>query len=1177
MVFTEEDQALLEILKKKQKAAGDGDKKSVIEDASFLSMGNTATYARSTEGTGNTHALASISTTRSPEWIVDSGASRHVTGNASEFSSYTHLAMPESIQTADGTSQPVIGKGTVNCTGSVTLSNVLHAPSFPVNLLSISAIILQLKCVVSFDIPKVIFQEKGTGRRLGTGTWRSGLWYLDREGMDSALISMVEKVGVGGSEISAEDVLMLQHQRMGHTSFSVLSRLYPALFESANKQKLVCDACEFGKLTRSSYVSSGHRSSCAFDLIHSDVWGPCSTSSMNGFRYFVTFIDCFSRVTWLYLMKNKSDVIGCFKDFHRSVQTQYGAMVKVLRSDNGTEYTNRAFAEYLSSQGIQHQTTCPYTPAQNGVAERKNRHLLEVARSMMIAMNVPKHLWGQAVLTAAQLINRMPSRVLDWKSPCEMLKGDNGGILPLKVFGCVCFVKDNRPSVGKLDPRAVKCVFVGYSATQKGYVCWSPIERRLFVSMDVHFREFEPYYTLEVTSPFGDLPDTGGERREGENGERLVNAGSIPISIPYSVERGEPVEEHDDEEEEETVGVGTQAQGELRVYTRRRQNEVPLAPTVPLVSSSPLPRSAPTSETPTPPSDSEYTGDMIPSSSSNPITVRRTSRSNAGVPPDRYGFPHDIAKFVSYSNLSPTYRAFIASLDYVTLPKCWQVAKEDPKWKAAMQEELRALDKNRTWEIVPLPPGKKAVGCKWVFAVKQTPEGKIDRYKARLVAKGYSQTYGIDYDETFAPVAKMGTVRTLVSIAANEGWKLHQLDVKNAFLHGDLLEEVYMEIPPGFGTKQTVDKVCRLRKSLYGLKQSPRAWFDRFRRAMVNMGYQQINADHTVFFRQHGGHITMLAVYVDDMIITGDDEGEIAQLKAKLGKEFEVKDLGQLRYFLGIEVARGEEGIVLSQRKYVLDLLKETGMLGCKPAVSPIDQRFMLSADAREPVDRERYQRLIGHLIYLCHTSHGITFTLSMVSRYMHDLRKGHMDAVYQILRYLKSAPGKGLIFKKNGHLNIEGYCDSDWASCADDRKSTTGYCMFVGGNLVSWKSKKQSVVARSTAKAEYRAMALAVAEMMWLRALLAELKRNQGVKMKLWCDSKSAISIANNPVQHDRTKHVEIDRFFIKEKLDSGLLELGHVATKEQVADCLTKGLSSLDLFTLCDKMNLIDIFCPS
>jgi len=451
------------------------------------------------------------------------------------------------------------------------------------------------------------------------------------------------------------------------------------------------------------------------------------------------------------------------------------------------------------------------------------------------------------------------------------------------------------------------------------------------------------------------------------------------------------------------------------------------------------------------------------------------------VPPTRYGFEHDISNYVSYGSLSPANRAFVASIQSVTIPRDWKQAKQDPKWHEAMVEELRALEKNKTWELVKLPAGKKAISCKWVFTIKQNPEGKVERYKARLVARGYSQTYGIDYDETFAPVAKMGTVRTLISCAANFGWPLHQLDVKNTFLHGDLQEEVYMEIPPGFSKDVIAEKVCRLKKSLYGLKQSPRAWFDRFRCALCGMGYKQCNGDHTVFYRHSGRRIAILAVYVDDIIITGDDEVEVKRLKENLSKEFEVKDLGQLRYFLGIEVARSQKGILLTQRKYVLDLLNETGMLGCRPASYPIDPNHKLCAESGDPVNKDRYQRLVGRLIYLCHTRPDISYAVSVVSRYMHDPRSGHLDAVYRILRYLKSSPGKGLMFKSFGHLNVEGYCDADWASYLDDRRSTSGYCVFVGGNLISWRSKKQSVVSRSTAEAEYRAMSLTVSEMLWV------------------------------------------------------------------------------------------------
>ena len=351
----------------------------------------------------------------------------------------------------------------------------------------------------------------------------------------------------------------------------------------------------------------------------------------------------------------------------------------------------------------------------------------------MISMNVPKYLWGQAVLTAAMLINRRLSRVLEWKSPFEILKGENCDILSLKIFGCVCFVQDYRPNVGKLDPRAVKCIFVGYSATQKGYVCWSPVERRLFTSMDVTFREHEPYYFSHVTSPFGDSLDTGGMRREGESSsgsEKMVSVGTVPCPV-VDVEKSAVVPEQEQEENDSEIG-GTQAQGELRVYTRRRKQNEGIVPTVPPLVPSPLSLPSPTPETPTSSTtDSEYTGDMIPlSTPPDPLSLRRTTRTNAGVPPDRYGFPHNIAQFVSYSHISPAHGAFIASLDIVSIPKSWQVAKEDPKWKTAMIEELEALVKNKTWKLVSLPAGKKAVGCKWVFTVKQNPEGRVERYKA---------------------------------------------------------------------------------------------------------------------------------------------------------------------------------------------------------------------------------------------------------------------------------------------------------------------------------------------------------------------------------------------------------------------------------------------------------------
>ncbi|WVZ69158.1 hypothetical protein U9M48_017993 [Paspalum notatum var. saurae] len=516
-------------------------------------------------------------------------------------------------------------------------------------------------------------------------------------------------------------------------------RIYPSLFKLCPKESLVCDTCELAKHTRGTYPSKGLRCHKPFEVIHYDVWGPCEVQSIFGHRWFVIFIDDSSRYTWLYLLKRKSDVFSVFKDLCTLIQNQFGATIKTLRSDNGTEYINMEFEQFLVSLGIEHQTTCVNTPEQNGVAERKNRHLLEVTRSLMFTMNVPKFLWGEAVKTATYLINRMPLRTLGFKTPAECLLNSNDFVVPPKVFGCVCFVHDYRNSVGKLDPHAVKCVFMGYSSSQKGYRCWCPSEHRFFISMDVTFRKHEPYYLGSLNDTRIDLnPPAVGQEGENTSGGSVIH----PILVP-------------------TPGVSS-----FDNNISRQGEEVH-------------------HDNP----DNSSHGDMQDASQnslSSPTQVVQPTM-------------HD-------------------DTDSISIPKNWKVF---PMWREAMLEEMRALEKNKTWELVDLPLGKQPVGCKWVFTIKHTPEGKVKRYKARLVAKGYIQTYGIDYEETFAPVAKKNSIRTLISCAANLNWLIYQMDVKNAFLHGDLHEEVYMHIPPGFETSRTTGKVLRLRRSLYGLKQSP--------------------------------------------------------------------------------------------------------------------------------------------------------------------------------------------------------------------------------------------------------------------------------------------------------------------------------------------------------------------
>ncbi|CAL2259009.1 unnamed protein product [Prunus armeniaca] len=476
-------------------------------------------------------------------------------------------------------------------------------------------------------------------------------------------------------------------------------------------------------------------------------------------------------------------------------------------------------------------------------------------------------------------------------------------------------------------------------------------------------------------------------------------------------------------------------------------------------------------------------------------------------------------------------------------------ALKSREWTKAMDEEMRALQQNNTWEVVELPKGKKLVGCRWVFTVKYKDDGSLDRYKARLVAKGYTQTYGVDYQETFSPVAKMNTVRVLISLAANLNWPLKQFDVKNAFLHGHMEEEVYMDFPSGYSK----------------------------RRENGSVPIAESHFDHTLFVKRRNGKVTALIIYVDDMIITDDDSDEIVKLEKNLSAEFEMKSLGDLKYFLGVEVACSSRGIFLSQRKYVLDLLKETGMLRCKPVDTPIVEKHYLGIyPDQEPVDKGRYQRLVGRLICIAHTRPDIAYAVSVVSQFMH-LPVDHMAIVMRILAYLKSAPGKGILYKNFCHLRIERFTDADWAGNVTDRRSTSGYFTFVGGNLVTWRSKKQNMVSRSSDEAEFRGMAHGVCEVLWLRKLLGGLGFTAKEATRLYCDNKSAREISENPVQHDRTKHVEVDRHLIKEKLEKKIISIPFVNSEEQLADILTHAVCSRSFGDSLIKLGMCDIYAST
>ncbi|KAL9230729.1 hypothetical protein vseg_006043 [Gypsophila vaccaria] len=551
--------------------------------------------------------------------------------------------------------------------------------------------------------------------------------------------------------------------------------------------------------------------------------------------------------------------------------------------------------------------------------------------------------------------------------------------------------------------------------------------------------------------------------------------------------------------------------------------------------------------------------------------------STPSSPPSSSGTPYSLPHYVNCNLFSAKHREFLAALTIGREPPSFKEAIRDPCWCDAMKKEIDALERNGTWDLADLPPGKKALGCRWVYKIKYKSDGTIERLKARLVVFGNHQVEGLDYGETFAPVVKMGTIRVFLVVAAINKWALHQMDVHNPFLHRDLSEEFYMRLPPCF-SRGKEGKVCRLKKSLYGLRQAPRCWFAKLTSALKSYGFTQSYYDYSLFSYSNGTVRLFILIYVDDLVIAGNDSSAIAKFKEYLGTCFHMKNLAVLKYFLGLEVSRSTEGIYIFQRKYVLDIISETGLLGSKPDATLIEQHHNLDkATGLVLDDADSYRRLVGRLVYLSVTRPDLSYAVHILSRFMHQPHAEHMAAALRVVRYLKGSPGQGLLFRADSDLTIPSWCDSDYGVCSLSRRSVTGWYIFLGGSPISWKTRKQTTVSLSSAETEYRAMANIVCELKWIKGILCDFGVTLSRPMAVFSDSQSALQLASNPVFHERKKHIEIDCHFVRDAITDGLIVTSHVSTKDQLADILTKALGAPQFLRLLSKLGTLDLHAPT
>ena len=489
------------------------------------------------------------------------------------------------------------------------------------------------------------------------------------------------------------------------------------------------------------------------------------------------------------------------------------------------------------------------------------------------------------------------------------------------------------------------------------------------------------------------------------------------------------------------------------------------------------------------------------------------------------------------------------------------LARQDKeKWLNAMNEEMESLHANDVWDLIELPKGRKAIGSKWVFKLKVNAEGVVERYKARLVAQGFSQKFGEDYDETFCPVVRHESIRTLIALAVQNGLKLHQMDITTAFLNGELKEDVYMKQPEGFTVKGQEDLVCRLKRSIYGLKQSGRCWNNTLDEELKKMGFVQSTSDPCIYVASEG-EMCIVAIYVDDIIVGAKTDDRIMQVKRDLCKRFKAKDMGELHHFLGMKIIQNQNTgeVWIGQPVYTQDVLEKFHMIDANPVSTPLDvsSKLMHASDDSDTVDVQLYQSAVGSLLYLSvATRPDIAFAVSNVAKYCAKPSKQHWIAVKRIMRYLKGTLNYGLRYASSHNTQCVGFSDADFAGDIDDRKSTTGYMFQMCGAAISWRSKKQTCVALSTAEAEYVALASAGQEALWIRGLLSDMRSTPTGPTVMFEDNQSTISMVNNPQYHGRTKHVDIKFHFIQELSKTETVQIKYCCSDDMIADMLTKGL---------------------
>jgi hypothetical protein len=921
-----------------------------------------------------------------PEWFGDSGANAHITNNLNNLTIQQPFEGNDTVEVGNGSGLNIDNAGStlLHTPNSVfQLNKLLHCPNASANLISIQRFCVDNHCYFILTASHFFVKDLITKATLLEGKTENGLYPMRFKGSSlKARRALVALLGIKTSSL-------IWHFRLGHPSHDIVSRVVkdfklPVLNSVLDSNKMIlCDSCQLGKAKKQPFTASNRQTLTPLSLIHTDIWTSPITS-ISGYKYYVIFIDDYSRYTWLYPLKAKSEVYECFVKFKLLVEKQFSSSIKQLQSDGGGEYTSSFFQAFLSKHGIIHRKSCPYTTQQNGLAERKLRHILETGLTLLAYSHLSNRYWVDAFLTSVFLINRLPTPLLDHDSPFSRLHQKEPNYQQLKVFGCKFYPLLRPLGLHKLQFRSKPCIFLGYC--HAGYKCLDPITNKVYLSRHVFFDELnfpaKDEVPPQLPSQFdasSDLPFILPVSTSSSDIHHVsplnsavahpVNTGLHPITAPTPYVTCSP-----SSSPHFSTATSAPLSRDADVFTPHH-----FSPTVPISepasSDQPLPLLSSSPEIPAPSSLN------LPLPPIQPMTTRAKTGSLK---------PKTFPEFHLYRTIRHPLTSYHVILQE-TEPSCFKKAAGDPRWQQAMTAEFEALISNGTWTLCPPPPHQHILTNKWVYRIKQKPDGSVERFKARLVARGYEQQCGIDYTETFSPVIKSSTIRVLLSLAIQFDWSIRQLDVSNAFLHGTLTETVYMQQPKGFVDQSHPHFVCKLYKAIYRLKQAPRAWFHRLSSFLMELGFVASLVDTSLFILNSGLHNIFMLIYVDDIIITGSNPDIIQALISKLQQEFPLKDLGPLHFFLGVQASWTATGLHLYQAKYIHTLLNRSKMLEAKPAKSPSPFGLKLSKFDGDPLpDPTAYRQIVGALQYCTLTRPDISFSVNQLCQHMHAPTSAH-------------------------------------------------------------------------------------------------------------------------------------------------------------------------------------------